>query len=513
MKLKRRMALLLATIMVVFGTVCPAFAQTTPALKTVASGKEAANALYELGLIGGAGTDAKGNVDFALNGTTTREEAIVMLVKLLGKGDAAVAAKNACPFTDVADWAKDYVGYAKAAGLANGASETSFNAQAKIQANEFATLLLRALGATDVDYTNPWAAATEAGLVTKAPTGTFTREGMFAMAYAALGAKDGKLLAGAVAEGAVNGSSIAKAINADYKLPTPTPKTLHEDGKKYIYTPNMFYFVPGYVRAYLDDYEFILSQAPKAVGDDLYIALSDIAKIFGPDFKVAEKDDKLILTHAKLNVTIQVGSMMATGDNGEFALAAPVIKDAETGAILVPALSLLHYGFAKSTGSLPNQEVWDTSKGGYENGKYDYLKYVRAKNTTIYAVSNTEVQLDNNTSAYSGLSVLKNKLRGAKDYGIRYIAFYDADPRVDECLVAELYVPTCLYFNPEKAVPAVLVFPGANGSAGSFNSAATADIMQNLQPYAENHGYLLICIESWTMSAQKFISHIVHCLH
>jgi len=83
----------------------------------------AADKLHSLGLFNGTGTDADGNPMYDLDRAPTRHEAVTMLVRLLGKGDEALAGTWEMPFTDVAEWAKPYVGYAYANGLTSGTSE------------------------------------------------------------------------------------------------------------------------------------------------------------------------------------------------------------------------------------------------------------------------------------------------------------------------------------------------------------------------------------------------------
>ena len=50
---------------------------------------EAAETLYGLGLFQGTGTDAAGRPNYDLERAPTRAEAVTMLVRLLGKEDAA----------------------------------------------------------------------------------------------------------------------------------------------------------------------------------------------------------------------------------------------------------------------------------------------------------------------------------------------------------------------------------------------------------------------------------------
>ena len=95
-----------------------------PVFAAKSEAQEAAQTLHDLGLFKGTGTDVSGNPIFDLNRAPTRAEAVTMLVRLLGKEDEALAGDWNTPFTDVADWAKPYVGYAYANGLTAGVSQT-----------------------------------------------------------------------------------------------------------------------------------------------------------------------------------------------------------------------------------------------------------------------------------------------------------------------------------------------------------------------------------------------------
>lgn len=106
----------------------------------------AADILNALGLFDGTGTDENGNPIYALDQASTRQEAVTMLVRLLGKGDEAVSRNWNLPFTDVAAWAKPYVGYAYANGLVSGTSKTTFGGNDKVTAAQYITFVLRALG-------------------------------------------------------------------------------------------------------------------------------------------------------------------------------------------------------------------------------------------------------------------------------------------------------------------------------------------------------------------------------
>jgi len=127
----------------------------------------AADKLHSLGLFNGTGTDADGNPMYDLDRAPTRHEAVTMLVRLLGKGDEALAGTWEMPFTDVAEWAKPYVGYAYANGLTSGTSRTTFGGNAIISASQYLTFLLRTLGyetGKDFQWDKAWELSDHIGL-------------------------------------------------------------------------------------------------------------------------------------------------------------------------------------------------------------------------------------------------------------------------------------------------------------------------------------------------------------
>ena len=120
----------------------------------------AANNLFSLGLFHGVGDNADGTPNFALDRAPTRAEMITMFVRLLGKDEAALSGTWTMPFTDVAGWARPYVGYAYTNGYTNGTSATTFGSGNPATASQYITLVLRALGySSDSDFA--WNAAWE----------------------------------------------------------------------------------------------------------------------------------------------------------------------------------------------------------------------------------------------------------------------------------------------------------------------------------------------------------------
>lgn len=212
--MKKIISLLLALVLML-GTVPVAFAATDEAL-------DAADALHELGLFNGTGTNADGTPNYDLDRAPTRHEAVTMLVRLLGKEDEAKSGTWDIPFTDVADWAKPYVGYAYANGLTNGTSATTFGGGDTVTASQYLTFVLRALGyesGTDFRWNAAWELSDKIGLTDgtyNAQTTEFVRGDVAMISDSALNAKDsaGK---NTLLDMLVNSSSVDKAAAKTYQ--------------------------------------------------------------------------------------------------------------------------------------------------------------------------------------------------------------------------------------------------------------------------------------------------------
>ena len=108
--------------------------------------------LKQLGLFRGASEQEDGTADFDLNREPSREEALIMLIRALGKEDKARGYGKTHPFTDVPAWADGYVSYAYENGLTKGVSDTLFGAGDTASAEAYLTFMLRALGYTEGEY-------------------------------------------------------------------------------------------------------------------------------------------------------------------------------------------------------------------------------------------------------------------------------------------------------------------------------------------------------------------------
>ncbi|MCL2044977.1 MAG: S1C family serine protease [Oscillospiraceae bacterium] len=145
-----------------------------------------ANDLKTLGLFRGVS-----DTDFDLNRAPSRIEALVMLIRVLGKEAEALSSSNPHPFTDVAGWADPYVGYAYANNLTNGISETQFGT-GRASAAMFLTFVLRALdyddtNGADFTWSHPYTLAKTIGILPDfIDINNFWRADVVVISYASL---------------------------------------------------------------------------------------------------------------------------------------------------------------------------------------------------------------------------------------------------------------------------------------------------------------------------------------
>ena len=108
--------------------------------------EDLADALRDMGLFRGTGRG------YELSRPATRLEALVIMIRLLGEEQAALAFSGVCPFSDVPDWGKPYVAYAFERGYTKGSSATLFDAESAVTPAQYITFVLRALGYSDGDF-------------------------------------------------------------------------------------------------------------------------------------------------------------------------------------------------------------------------------------------------------------------------------------------------------------------------------------------------------------------------
>lgn len=147
-----------------------------------------ASALKMLGLFKGVS-----DTDFDLNRTPTRTEALIMLIRLLGKEPEALNGNWSHPFSDVTSWADKYVGYAYEKGLTKGITATEFGKD-NATSEMYLTFVLRALGYSDASGDFVWSDsdtfAKSVGILPESvDTSNFMRADAVLVSWSALEAK------------------------------------------------------------------------------------------------------------------------------------------------------------------------------------------------------------------------------------------------------------------------------------------------------------------------------------
>jgi len=106
-----------------------------------------ADELKKLDLFLGTGTDTNGNPVYDLDSPLTRIQALVLVIRLLGLEEEALAFAGDRQFTDVPEWAWQYAAFAYMLGITNGVNETQtlFAADRPVTLQEFTAFLLRVL--------------------------------------------------------------------------------------------------------------------------------------------------------------------------------------------------------------------------------------------------------------------------------------------------------------------------------------------------------------------------------
>ena len=154
-----------------------------------------ADVLKELGLF--LGSDG----GYDLEREPTRQEALIMLIRMLGEEKAAASYGGGSPFKDLSGWegGKNYIGYGAAKGYTSGTTATTFSQYEVAGLNTYLTFLLRALGYSDAKGDFVWdktsqSLAVKIGLMTQeqlngALESGFYRDHVVIISYNALNTK------------------------------------------------------------------------------------------------------------------------------------------------------------------------------------------------------------------------------------------------------------------------------------------------------------------------------------
>lgn len=195
-QLKRLLIILLAAALLL--SVPLSASAATPADSMTA--EQMAEALRQLGLFKGYGDNPDGTPNFGLEDKAARDAAATMLIRLMGRESKAKAQYDSgalhCPFVDTASWATANVTWLYEAGCINGIGGDRFGGNYDITAQQFAAMILRALGYSekngDFTFAQALSFAVSKGLMTQKQSedwskeGKFLRAGMVEMCYRAL---------------------------------------------------------------------------------------------------------------------------------------------------------------------------------------------------------------------------------------------------------------------------------------------------------------------------------------
>lgn len=147
--MKKILSLVLALALMMTLPITAAAAEPYHTETDMAAAEYYADSLYALGLLKGTGNG------YELSRPFKRIEALVMLIRLLGKEEEALSGDYPNPFEDMAgsnwSWAWPYVGYAYATDLTKGVGHDKFDPEVLATPQMYVTYILRALDYTDAD--------------------------------------------------------------------------------------------------------------------------------------------------------------------------------------------------------------------------------------------------------------------------------------------------------------------------------------------------------------------------
>lgn len=235
--LKRMIAGLMVAAVVATSAV-PAFAVANPF-----SYEAEADQLHEMGLFQGV---SQTTFDPALDMALDRQTGIVMLMRIIGMEDEALAMTDAeanaalAQYTDkndIADWAKKQIAHAVEQGLVQGMSATTMAPKANLNGKMYATMILRNIGYTvdATDYSIAAAILAEKGGLTAAEAVRFNekaliRDDLVGISFGSLSAVNAagdKLIATLVEAGVVTEeAAVAAGIFTARPTPTPAPAAM-----------------------------------------------------------------------------------------------------------------------------------------------------------------------------------------------------------------------------------------------------------------------------------------------
>ncbi|MDR2749050.1 MAG: MoaF N-terminal domain-containing protein [Clostridiales bacterium] len=155
-----------------------------------------AEALNNMKLLYGTGTDSNGKPVYQLEKTLTRMEALAFVLRLQGLEAEATAFSGANPFTDTPDWGKSLAAFAYSKGITFGVNDAHslFDPNSPITYQQFTAFLLRVLGyqenSGDFKYEDALKKAVDIKMYSETEVGAINRSSIYRRAQAVLSMAD-----------------------------------------------------------------------------------------------------------------------------------------------------------------------------------------------------------------------------------------------------------------------------------------------------------------------------------
>ena len=166
-----------------------------PSARATSDTEARADCLVSLHVFQGTGFREDGSRIYDLDQRPSRLQGLIMLIRLLGLEDQALAYDGLCPFSDVTGRFAPLAAFAYDNGITKGTTETTFTPTQPLTPQAYITFLLRALGYTEASGDFVWggqaALARSLGMMTEQAAASFesadmNRGQLVDLSYAAL---------------------------------------------------------------------------------------------------------------------------------------------------------------------------------------------------------------------------------------------------------------------------------------------------------------------------------------
>ena len=239
---------------------------------------------------------------------------------------------------------------------------------------------------------------------------------------------------------------------------------------EFFYNLQTAYFISDYDYAFMEKNQFKLSAAPKAVGKDVLVCISDLEKIYGPYMEVSVKDGAAKVEMFDTTVKIKAGKekMSVNGKNIEISESAEDIG----GKFFVPVGEFMGKGFnklifsTKEKGNTPDSMTWPYDNTVVAVGNREQYS-LNAAAFTVSASEKKEISID--SAFYSFMNVA---MRGKVEGELYKTYWFEPAKKV---MPYSLYIP--YKYDPAKPSKMVVALHGG-GLAEQYIYELSKNMMQ-----------------------------------